>query len=74
MPIMDKQQLITEVQMELCDKLTQKDIDIVAAALADKLARYELEREPDENEKSESEDLIRLFIEAKESAAARKEQ
>ena len=67
MAIMDKQQLINEVQKELYDKLTQKDIDIVAAALADRLVHYDIERELDDAEAGESEDLIRMFIEGKRS-------
>ena len=65
MAMMDKQLLVKEVEKALYDKLTAKDIDIVAAALTVKLGDYQLERVGGENPAGDSEELIKVFLDAK---------
>lgn len=65
MAMMDKQLLIKEVEQVLYDKLTAKDIDTVAEALISKLGNYTIERVSEESPATVSEDLIRIFMDAK---------
>lgn len=65
MAITDKQLLVKEMEKALYDKLTAKDIDTVAAALTNQLTKYNLEREADDNNNGDSQELIKVFLDAK---------
>lgn len=65
MAMIDKQILVKEVEDILYDKLTAKDINTVATALMEQLAGYRLERTEGRDGKSESEEMIKIFLDAK---------
>ena len=65
MAVTDKQMLVQDMQKALYDKLTQKDIDIVSAALIDSLTAYGVERESEGAGRQDSDDLVKMFLDAK---------
>ena len=65
MAVTDKQFLVKELQKELYDKLTARDIDIVSTALLGTLESYDLERSAEAAGIGDSEDLIKMFLDAK---------
>lgn len=65
MAMIDKQILIKEIERTLYDKLTAKDVNIVAMALMNRLADYDLTRKEGAEATGDSEELIKIFIDAK---------
>lgn len=65
MAMIDKQILIKELERALYDKLTAKDVNTVAMALMDRLVDYDLTRTERPAEIGDSEELIKIFIDAK---------